>query len=72
MSFFFGRGRSRQPADIVRATKDLLLHIQDSPNAPKVDEELSKQLTQMKLIVQGTQGWSLPSLVGSYLTRWTL
>ncbi|CAL5870357.1 uncharacterized protein PFLUO_LOCUS4593 [Penicillium psychrofluorescens] len=55
MSFFFGRGRSRQPADIVRATKDLLLHIQDSPNAPKVDEELSKQLTQMKLIVQGTQ-----------------
>ncbi|KAJ5601682.1 hypothetical protein N7510_011216 [Penicillium lagena] len=55
MSFFFGRGRSRQPADIVRATKDLLLHLRDSPNAPKVDEELSKQLTQMKLIVQGTQ-----------------
>ncbi|KAJ5808413.1 hypothetical protein N7474_009682 [Penicillium riverlandense] len=55
MSFLFGRSRSRQPADIVRATKDLLQNIQDSPNAPKLDEELSKQLTQMKLIVQGTQ-----------------
>ncbi|KAI2793034.1 Conidiophore development protein hymA [Penicillium oxalicum] len=36
MSFFFNRGRSRQPADVA-------------------DEELAKQLAQMKIIVQGTQ-----------------
>lgn len=54
MAFFFNRGRSRQPADIVRTTKELLLRIHDSQNAPKAEEELAKQLSQMKVIVQGT------------------
>ncbi|EPS29896.1 hypothetical protein PDE_04846 [Penicillium oxalicum 114-2] len=55
MSFFFNRGRSRQPADVVRSTKELLLRIQEAPSNPKADEELAKQLAQMKIIVQGTQ-----------------
>ncbi|CAG8179908.1 unnamed protein product [Penicillium salamii] len=55
MAFFFNRGRSRQPADIVRSTKELLLRIHDSQNAPKAEDELAKQLSQMKVMVQGTQ-----------------
>ncbi|CAP92068.1 hypothetical protein E8E15_007663 [Penicillium rubens] len=54
MAFFFNRGRSRQPADIVRTTKELLSRIHDSQNAPKAEEDLAKQLSQMKVIVQGT------------------
>ena len=37
MSFFFNRGRSRQPADVVRSTKELLLRIQEAPSNPKVE-----------------------------------
>ncbi|CAI7626235.1 unnamed protein product [Penicillium pancosmium] len=55
MAFFFNRGRSRQPAEVVRSTKELLLRVQEAPNTPKADEELAKQLGQMKVIVQGTQ-----------------
>ncbi|KAJ5211662.1 uncharacterized protein N7498_003308 [Penicillium cinerascens] len=55
MAFFFNRGRSRQPADVVRSTKELLLRLQESPNTPKAEEDLAKQLSQMKVIVQGTQ-----------------
>ncbi|KAJ5135151.1 uncharacterized protein N7515_004429 [Penicillium bovifimosum] len=55
MAFFFNRGRSRQPAEVVRSTKDLLLRIHDSQNAPKAKEELAKQLSHMKVMVQGTQ-----------------
>lgn len=36
MAFFFNRGRSRQPADVARSTKELLIRIQESPNVPKV------------------------------------
>jgi calcium binding protein 39 len=36
MAFFFNRGRSRQPADVVRATKELLLRVQEEPSNPKV------------------------------------
>ncbi|KAJ5793588.1 Armadillo-like helical [Penicillium paradoxum] len=54
MAFFFNRGR-RQPAEIVRSTKELLLRIHDSQSAPKAEEELAKQLNHMKVMVQGTQ-----------------
>ncbi|KAJ5239707.1 hypothetical protein N7468_004326 [Penicillium chermesinum] len=54
MAFLFGRGRSRQPADIARATKELLLRIHETPSS-KTEEDLAKQLSQMKVIVQGTQ-----------------
>ncbi|KAJ5761003.1 hypothetical protein N7520_008159 [Penicillium odoratum] len=36
MAFFFNRGRSRQPADVARSTKELLLRVQETPNLPKV------------------------------------
>ncbi|KAJ5095332.1 hypothetical protein NUU61_004688 [Penicillium alfredii] len=55
MAFLFNRGRSRSPAEIVRSSKELLSRIHESPNTPKVEEELAKQLSQMKVIVQGTQ-----------------
>ncbi|KAJ5887921.1 hypothetical protein N7495_007962 [Penicillium taxi] len=55
MAFFFNRGRSRQPADVAHATKELLLRIQETPSSPKAEEELAKQLSHMKVIVQGTQ-----------------
>ncbi|KAJ5293953.1 hypothetical protein PENANT_c009G01278 [Penicillium antarcticum] len=55
MAFFFNRGRSRQPAEIVRSTKEILTRIHDSQNALKTEDELAKQLGQMKLMVQGTQ-----------------
>ncbi|KAJ5594774.1 uncharacterized protein N7459_000982 [Penicillium hispanicum] len=54
MAFFFNRGRSRQPADVVRSTKELLLRVQEAPSS-KAEEELAKQLSHMKVIVQGTQ-----------------
>ncbi|KAB8273530.1 conidiophore development protein HymA [Aspergillus flavus] len=56
MAFFFNRGRSRHPSDIVRSIKDQLVRLREaSPTAAKVEDELAKQLSQMKLIVQGTQ-----------------
>jgi hypothetical protein len=36
MAFFFNRGRSRQPADVARSTKESLLRVQEAPNTPKV------------------------------------
>ncbi|KAL3456355.1 conidiophore development protein hymA [Aspergillus heterothallicus] len=55
MSFFFNRGRSRQPSDVVRSIKELLVRLRESPTPVKVEDELAKQLSQMKLMVQGTQ-----------------
>ncbi|KAL4810047.1 Mo25-like protein [Aspergillus unguis] len=55
MAFFFNRGRSRQPSDVVRSIKDLLLKLREPSPASKIEDELSKQLSQMKLMVQGTQ-----------------
>ncbi|KAJ0423783.1 conidiophore development protein hymA [Aspergillus carlsbadensis] len=55
MSFFFNRGRSRQPSDVVRSIKDLLVRLRESPTTAKVEDDLAKQLSQMKLMVQGTQ-----------------
>ncbi|KAL4879696.1 conidiophore development protein hymA [Aspergillus karnatakaensis] len=55
MAFFFNRGRSRQPSDVVRSIKDSLLRLREPSTAAKVEDELAKQLSQMKLMVQGTQ-----------------
>ncbi|KAL4935421.1 conidiophore development protein hymA [Aspergillus oleicola] len=55
MAFFFNRGRSRQPSDVVRSIKDSLSRLRDSLGAAKVEDELAKQLSHMKLMVQGTQ-----------------
>lgn len=36
MAFLFNRARSRQPLEVVRSTKDLLLKLHETPNTPKV------------------------------------
>ncbi|OJJ39378.1 hypothetical protein ASPWEDRAFT_25218 [Aspergillus wentii DTO 134E9] len=56
MAFFFNRGRSRQPSDVVKSIKELLARLRESPSTAKVEDDLAKQLSQMKLMVQGTQG----------------
>lgn len=54
MAFFFGgRGRQRSPAEIARSLKDVLLKLEDNP---KVEDDVAKYMSQMKLIVQGTPG----------------
>ncbi|KAI9928935.1 hypothetical protein AWENTII_001402 [Aspergillus wentii] len=55
MAFFFNRGRSRQPSDVVKSIKELLARLRESPSTAKVEDDLAKQLSQMKLMVQGTQ-----------------
>ncbi|KAJ9233985.1 hypothetical protein DTO207G8_9007 [Paecilomyces variotii] len=55
MAFFFNRGRTRQPSDVARTVKDLLARIEETPGIAKVEEDLAKQLSQVKLMVQGTQ-----------------
>ncbi|KAL2834967.1 conidiophore development protein hymA [Aspergillus cavernicola] len=55
MAFFFNRGRSRQPSDVVRSIKESLTRLRDPSTTAKVEDELAKQLSQMKLMVQGTQ-----------------
>ncbi|KAK1141083.1 Hym1p [Aspergillus melleus] len=59
MAFLFSRGRSRQPSDLVRSIKDLLPRLPEKlpdPSVPnKVADDLARQLSQVKLIVQGTQ-----------------
>ncbi|KAK2855746.1 hypothetical protein FQN49_004888 [Arthroderma sp. PD_2] len=55
MAFLFNRSRQRQPAEVARTTKDLLVKLRDVPGDAKIEEDLAKQLGHMKLIVQGTQ-----------------
>ncbi|KAL4796841.1 conidiophore development protein hymA [Aspergillus venezuelensis] len=55
MAFFFNRGRSRQPSDVVRSIKDSLSRLREPSGAAKAEDELAKQLSHMKLMVQGTQ-----------------
>ncbi|KAH0839043.1 hypothetical protein AYO21_04641 [Fonsecaea monophora] len=59
MAFLFGgRGRQKQPAEIARSLKDLLVKLNDPSPSPKVEEDVAKHMSQMKLIVQGTPGSS--------------
>ncbi|KAL1960890.1 hypothetical protein VTO42DRAFT_5873 [Malbranchea cinnamomea] len=55
MAFLFNRTKQRQPADIARLLKDLLVRLWESPITPKLEEDLSKQLCHMKVLVQGVQ-----------------
>ncbi|KIW23867.1 uncharacterized protein PV07_12035 [Cladophialophora immunda] len=55
MAFLFGgRGRQKQPAEIARSLKDLLVKLHEPNPSPKVEEDVAKHMSQMKLIVQGT------------------
>jgi calcium binding protein 39 len=57
MAFLFGsRGRQKQPAEIAKSLKELLLRLGEGPANPKVEEDAAKHMSQMKLIVQGTPG----------------
>ncbi|KAK5108491.1 hypothetical protein LTR62_008230 [Meristemomyces frigidus] len=61
MAFLFGRNRQRSATEMVRTTKDLLQRLsreeeggEAQPQSAKVEEELSRTLTQMKATLQGT------------------
>lgn len=57
MAFLFGRNKQRGAIDLCKVTKELLLKLNsDEPTPPKVEEDLAKNLAQMKLTVQGTPG----------------
>ncbi|KAI9842417.1 MAG: hypothetical protein M1837_007162 [Sclerophora amabilis] len=53
MAFLFGRHKSRGVGELVKQAKDLVPKL-DGPGQQR-GEELAKLLTQMKLILQGTQ-----------------
>ncbi|KAL1969574.1 hypothetical protein VTN77DRAFT_8127 [Rasamsonia byssochlamydoides] len=67
MSFLFNRSsRPRSPSDLAKTTKDLLTRLWDSPGTQKVEDDIAKQLAQMKIITQGTPEIdSTPALVRS-------
>lgn len=67
MAFLFGRNtRPRSPSDLAKATRDLLSKLWELPESPKLEDDISKQLAQMKLITQGTPEMdSAPALVRS-------
>ncbi|RMY66919.1 hypothetical protein D0864_11718, partial [Hortaea werneckii] len=55
MAFLFGRNRQRSAQDLVRSTKDLLQKLmKEDGSSPKLEEDLARALTQMKVTLQGT------------------
>ncbi|TKA23164.1 hypothetical protein B0A50_07194 [Salinomyces thailandicus] len=55
MAFLFGRNRQRSAQDLVRSTKDLLQRLlKEEGPTQKLEEDLSRTLTQMKATLQGT------------------
>jgi len=55
MAFLFGRGgRQKQPTELPRTLKDLLPKLSDNGSPPKVEEEVARTMSSMKVIVQGT------------------
>jgi chaperonin cofactor prefoldin len=57
MAFLFGRNKQKVIVDLTKSAKDLLVKIQTVDLLPTQQEEsLAQKLSQMKLILQGTQG----------------
>ncbi|RXG50411.1 hypothetical protein VDGE_30606 [Verticillium dahliae] len=54
MSFIFGRARTRTVVDLPKQAREHIMRF-DVPNAGTRGEELAKVLSQMKMILQGTQ-----------------
>ncbi|KAK5119475.1 hypothetical protein LTR85_007575 [Meristemomyces frigidus] len=55
MAFLFGRNRQRSAQDLVKATKDLLQKlVKEDVSSPKIDEDLARNLSLMKVTLQGT------------------
>jgi len=56
MAFLFGRNKQKVIVDLTKSAKDLLVKIQTVDQLPTQQEEsLAQKLSQMKLILQGTQ-----------------
>ncbi|KAJ9667924.1 Hym1p [Coniosporium apollinis] len=55
MAFLFGRNRQRGNAELVKSTKELMqkLLLEEKPS-PRVEEDLARNLAQMKTTLQGT------------------
>ncbi|KAJ9621590.1 Hym1p [Taxawa tesnikishii (nom. ined.)] len=55
MAFLFARNKTRSSQELTRSTKELMLRLiaEDKP-APKVEEEIARNLQQMKIMLQGT------------------
>ncbi|MCJ1448103.1 MAG: hypothetical protein MMC23_008616 [Stictis urceolatum] len=53
MAFLFGRRQARQ--DLARSARDLLPRMWDTIQQPKVEDEISKLLSQIKITLQGSQ-----------------
>jgi calcium binding protein 39 len=59
MAFLFNRNRQRSGSDLCRSTKDLLLKLEgnkDERLTARFEEDLARNLGQMKLTLQGTVG----------------
>ncbi|EMC95877.1 hypothetical protein BAUCODRAFT_71629 [Baudoinia panamericana UAMH 10762] len=55
MAFLFGRNRQRSVQDIVRSTKELLQRLEkEEVPSPKTEEDIARNITQMKVTLQGT------------------
>ncbi|EME81032.1 uncharacterized protein MYCFIDRAFT_204160 [Pseudocercospora fijiensis CIRAD86] len=55
MAFLFGRSRQRSALDMVKTVKDLLQKLpREDGQTSKIEEELARNLSQMKVTLQGT------------------
>ncbi|KAI9714939.1 MAG: hypothetical protein M1812_006252 [Candelaria pacifica] len=54
MAFLFGRSKQKTASDLVRSVKEHIARL-DVAGQPKAEDDLAKLLSQMKLMLQGTQ-----------------
>ncbi|KAK7533035.1 Mo25-like protein [Phyllosticta citribraziliensis] len=56
MAFLFSRNRQRNNMDLVRSTKETLMRVagEDKPQANRAEEDLARNLAQMKMTLSGT------------------
>lgn len=55
MAFLFGRGgKQKQPSELALTLRDLLPKLQENGTPPKIEEEVARTMSAMKVIVQGT------------------
>ncbi|KAK8215504.1 Mo25-like protein [Phyllosticta citricarpa] len=56
MAFLFSRNRQRNNMDLVRSTKETLMRVadEDKPQANRAEEDLARNLAQMKMMLSGT------------------
>ena len=55
MAFLFGRGgKQKQPSELALTLRDLLPKLQENGTPSKIEEEVARTMSAMKVIVQGT------------------